>query len=637
MNFKRKSFFIGLVWIVLCPSLVFAASFEYLYVEASEGNSSGGHSAIEFGDEVYHFQHHDSGLIRLLKQDKPAFHFQYRFLQNRRIHLNQVEVSEETFNQLRAHFKLQFLAQSQQFNQLDQLHKDALLLRRLLYKASQKETFFDADFSEALQINGAGLFYTEEQLNAQTKEPATQYAPIINMMRKKIEQRYGNDYLNIRREQIIASIKLLTPSHWPIVGDILSKDNFPATVNSFADTYRDYITGLIALKTLEKEQNLREDAFFISDELVTKKDRVVLARLRDQLMLNLLASVNSKRPDWGYATLINVARLMTMDRSLQLGRWVFLDDYSNDSEWLNVEQFTHYEKHMQRQINDAKINLAQAHKALLSVDGLSEARYSQVEMSANRYVELLKVGQHKNIRYIGEKALPTKSIGLPDMQLPELTQQKLLMSLNELDAYEGQLLATLKDRYRYDLVTRNCVTELFKTMDQALLAPIKVEGLKDEWIRNDSENSLGGRISGAFNFIPFISFQAVQESYRVSHSQLLASYRDQQLAKIDDPMFSLREANTLTSTLYKYNSDDAFFIFFTDNSPMLRPIFGLFNTVAGMGQSVFGLVSWPYDSGKNLKAGATGILMSLPELLFFNMRKGSYPYLSYNQFVDEGQ
>jgi hypothetical protein len=104
MHFKRKYFFIGLVWIVLCPSLVFAASFEYLYVEASEGNSSGGHSAIEFGDEVYHFQHHDSGLIRLLKQDKPAFHFQYRFLQNRRIHLNQVEVSEETFNQLRALF-----------------------------------------------------------------------------------------------------------------------------------------------------------------------------------------------------------------------------------------------------------------------------------------------------------------------------------------------------------------------------------------------------------------------------------------------------------------------------------------------------------------------------------------------------
>jgi len=35
--------------------------------------------------------------------------------------------------------------------------------------------------------------------------------------------------------------------------------------------------------------------------------------------------------------------------------------------------------------------------------------------------------------------------------------------------------------------------------------------------------------------------------------------------------------------------------------------------------------------GRNLKSGATGILMSLPELLFFNMRKGSYKYLSLNQ------
>jgi len=27
--------------------------------------------------------------------------------------------------------------------------------------------------------------------------------------------------------------------------------------------------------------------------------------------------------------------------------------------------------------------------------------------------------------------------------------------------------------------------------------------------------------------------------------------------------------------------------------------------------------------------------MSLPEIVFFNMRKGSYKYLSYNQFVSD--
>jgi len=59
------------------------------------------------------------------------------------------------------------------------------------------------------------------------------------------------------------------------------------------------------------------------------------------------------------------------------------------------------------------------------------------------------------------------------------------------------------------------------------------------------------------------------------------------------------------------------------------------NTAAGVGQSLFGLLSWPFDAGKNLKSGATGVLMSLPELVFFNMRKGSYKYLSYNQFVND--
>ena len=33
------------------------------------------------------------------------------------------------------------------------------------------------------------------------------------------------------------------------------------------------------------------------------------------------------------------------------------------------------------------------------------------------------------------------------------------------------------------------------------------------------------------------------------------------------------------------------------------------------------------DSGNALKNGAMGILMSLPELAFFNIRKGSYKHL----------
>jgi hypothetical protein len=185
------------------------------------------------------------------------------------------------------------------------------------------------------------------------------------------------------------------------------------------------------------------------------------------------------------------------------------------------------------------------------------------------------------------------------------------------------------------------VTELFRTIDQGLLSPQNIAVNQVDLHLTESTKRLGGNVSADYNFIPFISFHAVQENYKVTKSEVLKSYRDQQLAKLyatnDDLMVSLREANTLTSTIYTNNPDDAFFVFFTDDNLVLRPVFGLVNTAAGIGQSVFGFLSWPFDTGKNIKSGATGVLMSLPELFFFNMRKGSYKYLSYNQFVAEGQ
>jgi hypothetical protein len=641
MRYDLKLFIIGLVFLAFFPSAILAASFEYLYVEASEGNSSGGHSAIEFGDEVYHFQHHDSGLIRLLRQDKQEFHFQYRFLQNRRIHLSHIEVTDETFTRLRSYFKLQFLAQNQQFNQLNQLHKDRLLLRRLLYKTNQDNNFLDADFATDLQLKGAGLFFAEQQLGSQGKDLLFKSSPVIKMLRKKIEQRYGPKFLGSRKEQITTHIKLLTPSHWPEAIPVLSKDNFPAVINSFADSYTDYLSGLVVIKLLQEEQCLQSDAFFVTHQIVTLEERQAVEKIREQLTTSLLASVSSSRPDWGYATLINLARIMALDHTLQLGRWVFLDDFSQDSEWVSTDQSNGHAKQIQIQLNDAKTNLEQTRKELLTLDDLSEARYSQVEMAANRYFELLKVVGHKHIRYIGEKALPTKSVSLPDWQVPALSQQKLTIALSELVAYENKLLEELNEHYRYDLITRNCVTELFRTIDQGLLSPQNIAVNQVDLHLTESTKRLGGNVSADYNFIPFISFHAVQENYKVTKSEVLKSYRDQQLAKLyaknDDLIVSLREANTLTSTIYTNNPDDAFFVFFTDDNLVLRPVFGLVNTAAGIGQSVFGFLSWPFDTGKNIKSGATGVLMSLPELLFFNMRKGSYKYLSYNQFVAEGQ
>ncbi len=640
MRFSLKSAFIA---IVLCLYAIpaSAASFEYLYVEASEGNSSGGHSAIQFGDEIYHFQHHDSGLIRLLRQDKQEFHFLYRFLQNRRIHLSHIKVSEETFNMLRAYFKLQFLAQDQQFKQLDDLHKDRVILQRLLNSADNDDAALDTDFSSVLQLKGVGLFYAKQELDKHIKNvnrKPYQTSHPIEMLRKKIEQQYGADFLLRQREQITTRIKALKPSHWPDIKRLLSKANFPPAINSFADSYGDYLTGLAAIKVLEEAHPLQSDAFFITHEPVTPAEKEALVKLRDHLTLSLVKSVDSGRPDWGYAVLVNMARFIAIEQSLQLGLWVFIDDFAIDSEWVSADQFAHYTGQMQAQINDARGNLLQTRKTLLNSEGLTEANYSALEMSANRYFELRKGQQQKAIRYIGETALPTKSISLPDWLIPELPPQQIKAALNELDSYESKLRQELAQHYQYGLITRNCVTELFRTIDQALLQQIQT-GTQSEQLIKESTKRLGGNLSATYNFIPFASFQSVQDHYNVTTSQLFNSHRDQQLEKLyvesNTLINVLRESNTLTSTLYAYNPDDAFFVFFTDDNLMFRPIFGLFNTAAGIGQSLFGLLSWPFDAGRNLKSGATGVLMSLPEIVFFNIRKGSYKYLSYHQFMND--
>jgi hypothetical protein len=138
-----------------------------------------------------------------------------------------------------------------------------------------------------------------------------------------------------------------------------------------------------------------------------------------------------------------------------------------------------------------------------------------------------------------------------------------------------------------------------------------------------------------------MSYWAVQNQYSIIEQRILPSYRLQQMQKLyaekNKAGVFFRESNAFSSSLYKTNLADSFFVFFTDETLLLRPLYGAVNTIAGLGQSVLGLLSLPFDSGQRLKLGARGLLMSLPELAFFNMRKGSFKYLPYSKMsvVDE--
>lgn len=631
--------------LALQPSAGTAASFNYLYIEASEGNSSGGHTAIQFDDEIYHYQHVDSGLIRLFRQEKTEFHFLYRYLQNRPMHLSRVEISEDTFDLLKDQFKWRFLTQERQFKLLDDLHKERIFIRHLLQKSTADQAIIDTDAASVLRLKGVGLFYPEpgRQPRHTDSNLTKQQSLSVQNLRRKVEQRYGPDFLQRRREMIEAQIKTLAPSQWPAINSDLAAEEFPSPIYTFTERYSDYLTALFAVKALTDAQPLQSGVLLPTNQPVFKISEAegrALAELQDDLETGLIKALGSNRPDWGYAVLVDMARYIAIDASLQSGYWVFIDDFTENSERLRPDQYLEHSAQVRMLVSDARAALERNRLSATSRQHLGEAEYSQIEMAGNRYIELLNSEQRHDFRYNGQKALPSKSIGLPDGPVPNLSPEQLTTALSALDNLENSLSETLNQSYRYDLFSRNCVTELFGTINQALIKSYRSgdEIADPEALTiKESEQRLGGYIETAYNFVPFVAYQSVLDRYHVTQSSDLASYRGLELTKLSARQNSLitglRESNIISSRLYKYNPDDALFVFFTDNNVLLRPLFGIVNTGAGIGQSVYGFFSWPMDSGKNLQSGATGILMSLPELFFFNMRKGSYRYLSLNQLT----
>ena len=183
--------------------------------------------------------------------------------------------------------------------------------------------------------------------------------------------------------QLNKTIVSLTPSDWS------ASLNTP--VYTLAERYQDLQTARHAIQLLQ-QPILASDTIRLGVSL-TFTDTQRLKNFQQQLQNNVLALLNSNRPDWGYALLINIARLMAVDESLSLQQWVFIDDFANDSERVQAEQIPN----LADQLQQAK----QHWLTEKSNSGLTEIDYSRLEMTANHYAELSKAEQGLAFRYSG--------------------------------------------------------------------------------------------------------------------------------------------------------------------------------------------------------------------------------------------
>ncbi len=582
---------------------------EFLYVNAGEGSASGGHAAIKFDDEVFHFQHVESGLLRIFRDDFSAFRFNYGDRENRVIFGHRLAVDNDVAQTLREAFNRRWIVQNQQFSELADLRRDRALLTALGQASTDGKR-------PSTELKALGYFVdhyrVEAALSAETSHHAD--APSLTRLRNALIECHGQDWLRDRREQLGRQLLGLIPPSTEIAVEVVD-DRLFASEPTFARRYQSLLLNIAAIDLLAAGAIPRDEVLIGADQL--NADAVAkLAEFRRSLFEQLIDLPDSRRDDWGYPLLVGMARLQALDQSIATGRLTVI-------------------KRLQPRIAGASGGLSfpadrlaglaafareALAKALAMPEPLNEQSYGALEIAADTVREI-EAAIEGNRDWVlpdthGSPALPAAAELVP---LP-LANDTLTWAENVAEARLERYEQALRRLYAYHLLQRNCVTELFRVVDQAL-GPDQAKLLE----------RAEGPASWSLSPIPFVAFDWVGSHYRLQNSYVLKPYRDRQIERRyrvePSVLIDLQESNVLSSSVYQWHAGDAAFAFFTQDAVWPRPFQGSVNLAVALGQTVYGLLAWPWTDATALQQGLTGIAVSAPELLFFNIRKGSFPRL----------
>ncbi|HTF32630.1 MAG TPA: hypothetical protein VK714_02885, partial [Myxococcota bacterium] len=598
-------------------------TFEYLYVDANEGGSSGGHVAVRFGDEVYHYQNEAPGVLRLYRDGDQSFIHLYSALQNRNIRGVRVGVSDETYKILRDGFEEQRQIQEAYFDRVASAAEDAALLEHFLRERSARQVGARDPGLRGLLLPAAGFFLPD----GGDPIAAAPASPVLDALRTRVATARGPDFLPRREAELKASLAGLEPESPGVRGSPVSKEVPPTASYGFARRYLDGLVGLRALEILERALPLRAGSLRTGegpDWTLSDPERERLTRFAAELELRLADLVASSRPDFGFPLLVGMARLEALHASVETRHLFLLDAFSGEDPLLPRAALARSKPLLPALDAENRAAFLAARGALFDGSAFEEVRLADLESTGNRLLELEEGARGaRDVRLHPGRlipARPSRRIDLPEIAAADLVLREVRARVvMEKAALEQELLQI----FGYDLITRNCVTEVFRTIDRSL-AGEEADGSPDR--------RLGGHVGVGFNlnFIPFVSATSVEARWHVVDRYELPSRRRGLLRALyqrDGPIgVYLRESNTLSSTLYHHAHDDSFFLFFTDDAVALRPLYGAINFASGLGAASVGLLLAPFDGGEVLSAGARGALFSLPELAFFNIRKGTFEF-----------
>jgi len=611
--------FVGLSPAITAEAAEAPATFDYLYIVANEGGSSGGHTAIRFGRDIYHFQN-ENGLLVLNRERAADFLYTYSLLGNRTIHVTKVGVSRETRDRLADRFRRRHRAQEAQLRIDTALRRDRALLERIHEHTERPNADRPAP---TLSIPGLGYFRGPGSADAGRAHSET-----LVRLRDEVVRVHGPDFLSNRRADLMRASRDLArrdPTAWAIESPVSAYDH-PAFARAYSDRWLDVLGGLAALDVLDEARPLDpagvhapvDPAFMLDEEEIQ-----AFGRFAETISDQLVRLVGSNRSDWGQAMLIGMARLGALTRSIESRRLVLLDSFPDGADLVGEAQI---ERRVELGSTTLADNLGQLQRSRRYFRDSGDAReiaWERVEERGNRALEIRRaIVEGGSMRVARGHLVPTREAPYP---LPAFASNETAHDSQDIDRAQKRQKAhwrALRRLHRYRLLDQNCATAIFETINETFDDSVAL-----------SEAQLGGHVASrnSLSFIPFISDRQVSDRYSVVSRETIPSYRERRLHSMkaeESPLLvALRESNTFTSTTYDRGEADSFFVFFTDDAPLLRPILGAVNLTAALGQSVIGIVTAPVDRGSNFVRGVRGTFVSLVELGFANIRKGSNDWI----------
>jgi hypothetical protein len=552
-----------------------------VYVEGNVGGASGGHVALRAGDSAFHLQYVPGEFFRIMRDPWPVFDFEYGTLQNRPVHAAYLDAVPAERRRIADYMTARHLEQRRKLDALERAGADAALLEALLGER------------EGVSVRGAGLL-----------DRAHAGDPFAAALRRGVEAHLGAGALAAHAAASGARLRA-------------ELEALSAGEAGAPEVLREGLAEAVALAALAGDFGLATDSWLVPEGSAPLKveEREALAALSADLEARIAALVGSTRPDRGFALLVAAARAQALRRSLAEGRLVFLDPFPDDAPQLGLRAIRERRAELAALAARAGTLFEEARGEALAVGRLDEPAYNVLETLAARHVEY---GRQDGVREVRARRLVPERGRVVALPFVAPGARALLAGRDEARAGEAALRADLASRFAYDLFGRNCVTELARML---------AEVWEDE---GAAVRALGGPVPGgeALGFIPFVFFSRVERDLRVARSERLDSYRERALAALydagPDAVVYVRESNVMTSRVYQRRARDGSFLLFTSDVFWPRPLYGAVNMAYGLGDGALGVLTAPFDRGSRVLSGWRGALFSVPELAFFNVRKGSF-------------